>query len=143
MTFTKKPDWFIALYNYIKTVEETPFKWGVNDCCLFACNCVEVMTGSDPGAEYRGKYKTAKGSVRALKKYGGGSIENAFTRVFGQIHPPLLAHRGDLALVDTPLGLAVGVVLGSQVKCVGETGLVTVPLNSVKGVWQVGKRSHH
>jgi hypothetical protein len=130
-------DWENRLAAYLNTHRTSPFVWGINDCCLFACNCVITMTGTDPGKKYRGRYTTQLGATRALKRYGGGSIKTAFSAVFGPIKPRLNAGRGDLVLIDTEYGHAVGVLLGGAVWAVSTTGLVSLPLNRVLGCWQV------
>lgn len=126
-----------ALSWYIKTSIDTPFKWGEFDCCLFACNCVIALMGVDPGKAYRGRYSTAIGAKRALTKYADGTIEGAFNQVFGEFKPRLNLGRGDLVLVATELGNAVGVISGAQIWVTGPAGLTSLPLNKALGGWQV------
>lgn len=133
----KQPNWQSLLVKYLLVQMSEPFEWGVNDCCLFACNCVQVMTGQDPGTAYRNKYTSELGARRALKRIGGGSIETAFNHVFGPLKPRLNAGRGDLALINTDLGPAVGVVCGGSVWAVGLDGLVSLPLKNIIGCWYV------
>ena len=133
----KLPNWQSRLADYLVAQQHAEFDWGTNDCCLFACNCVQVMTGIDPGAPYRNSYKTKIGAQRALKRLGGGSIETAFNQVFGPIKPRLNAGRGDIVLVNTELGPAAGILCGGAVWAVGLFGLVALPLSSIVGCWHV------
>jgi hypothetical protein len=116
---------------------DKPFTWGEHDCCLFVCHCVDVMTGIDPGHLYRGKYTTEKGAYKQLKKRGDGTVKTAFEQMFGVIKPRLSAQRGDIALVNTKLGDAAGIVVGGKVWVVTPDGLATVALNTMQGCWHV------
>lgn len=42
--------------------------WGTNDCMTWAADCVLAQTGVDTLAAYRGKYKTARGALKALRQ---------------------------------------------------------------------------
>lgn len=133
----KKTNWYASLVSYIRANQNTPFQWGQFDCCLFACNCVEVMTGIDPGAKYRGQYASAKGSLKTLKKLGGGNITTAFSAVFGPLKPRLNAGRGDLVLVAQNHEHLVGVMIGGQVYAASESGLRVVSFATIVGCWHI------
>ena len=127
------------LVDYLKAQQNVTFQWGVNDCCLFASAGVLATTGFDPMQQWRGKYTTETGAMRLLKKHGGGSVKAAFTHVFGELKPRLNARCGDLALVDTELGDAVGIVHACRVWVMSPTGLTNLPISQAKGIWQVNK----
>lgn len=131
----KKTDWQLLLINYLTQNKSTPFTWGEFDCCLFACNCVEVMTGFDPGQTYRGRYTTAIGAQRALTKYAQGTIVSAFTAVFGPVKPRLNAGRGDIVLVQQLDEQLIGVMCGGHIWVVGDNGVFQVPFSQVIGCW--------
>lgn len=131
----RKPTWQADLAQFIQANQNTPFAWGTFDCVLFACACVELMTGRNPTAEYVGTYHTEKGAARVLKRFADGTVAGAFNRVFGQMQPRLKLGRGDVALVNTPQGQAAGINLGGQVWLAGQNGLVTMPLCEVLGCW--------
>jgi hypothetical protein len=133
----KHPDWHRRLINFLVSQQNAHFIWGQNDCCLFACACVLAITGTDPMAQWRGKYTTELGAKRYLKKYGGGTILNAFNAVFGPIKPRLNANNGDLILIDTDQGDAVGIMQGCQVWAVGPAGLITLPISKAIGCWPI------
>jgi hypothetical protein len=125
----------ISLINFLKSQQNASFAWGLNDCFLFASSCVEIMTGHDPMANWRGKYKTEQGALRLLKKHGGGSVLTAFSEFFGPIKPRLNAVNGDLILIETETGPAVGVMYACQVWAMSPTGLVNLPIRSAVGCW--------
>ena len=78
----KHPDWHVRLDTFIRENLLTPFEWGKFDCCLFVADAVEAMTGTDFAAPFRGRYTTATGSARALKKYGSGDVKSTLSAAF-------------------------------------------------------------
>jgi len=114
-----------------------PFEWGAWDCGLFSADCIQAMTGVDIAAEFRGRYSTAKGARKVMR----GSIGEMMDRVsqtYGMPEiDPLLAQRGDMCMVDSPLGDALGICVGSKVACTGPDGLAFVPVSSAIRAWKV------
>jgi len=116
---------------------DTPFQWGTFDCCLFAANAVREMTGKDFAAPFRDKYTTEKGAAKALIKYGQGDIKSTLNAIFGPLKPRLKAGRGDLVLVETDTGDALGVVASGKIWVATFDGLATIPLERALGCWSV------
>jgi hypothetical protein len=71
----RRDNWPDLLSVYIEEKRSEPFAWGSNDCCLFAADWVQIATGHDIAAQWRGSYTTALGARRALDE--GGGIERA------------------------------------------------------------------
>jgi hypothetical protein len=117
-----------------------PFVWGENDCALFACGLVEATTGVDYAAALRGRYRTAAGAARALRRFAGAGLEAAvekITRDNGlEEVSPLMAQRGDFVLVDETAGPALGVCLGSHIIAAGPAGAVLRPLDAARRAWR-------
>lgn len=134
---SRVPDWEARLAEYLESVRETPFAWGSHDCALFAASAVEAMTGVDYGAPFRGKYRTELGSVRALKRFGAGSLEATLDGLFPEI-PLAFAQRGDVVMRDE----AAGICLGPDAAFVGDLdgapGLVRYPRREWARAWRVG-----
>lgn len=110
------PSWRSALHAYLHEVWRKPLVWGEYDCALFSAGGVEVMTGEDFSAPYRGRYKTLAGGLRLLKKHGFDSHADLAASLFEEIHPSM-AQVGDLAAVKVAdAGLyALGIVQGSRI----------------------------
>ena len=64
-------DWEDRLRAYLVANRNCPFRWGSFDCCLFACNVVREITGTDMATPWRGSYRTKTGAWRIT----GGSLE--------------------------------------------------------------------
>jgi hypothetical protein len=130
------PDWEPRLAAYLESVRDREFVWGEHDCALHAANAVLAITGEDFAAPFRGKYSTGAGSVRALKRYGAGTLEATFDAALPEIGNSF-AQRGDIVLRD---GM-VGVCLGADAAFVGEAdgvpGLVRFPRREWSRAWAV------
>lgn len=105
----RRPDWYEALSRYLAETARTPFAHGEMDCALFAAGAVAAMTGVDPAQRWRGRYKTLKGGLGALRR-AGFADHLALTAALLPEIPVALAQPGDLAVVETADGPALGVV---------------------------------
>lgn len=133
----RRDDWASRLIATVDAADRAPFVWGKHDCALFAADCVQAMTGEDFAAPFRGRYDNALGSVRALKMMGVASLEEYVVNVLGEPITPTLAMRGDVVMVDTPTGMALGVVVGIEAAVVGISGLVYLPRNTWLSAWRI------
>ncbi len=151
MIVPKPHDFPERLHAAIRARRDRPFEWGRNDCALFACDLLQAVSGIDFAAPFRGKYKSARGAARILKRYGGAGLPASARTTAGleavvekiaearkrEEVKPLMAQRGDLVLLDMPEGPALGVCLGAWVAAAGETGMVRVELREARRAWRV------
>ncbi|MFT1618372.1 DUF6950 family protein, partial [Enterobacter kobei] len=93
----KHPDWHNRLIAVIRAAEKRPFLWGEHDCCLFAADCAEAMTGENFADGWRGTYDSETGAKKALLR-GGGSLEKVLAKYLDEV-PVKMAQRGDIAVV--------------------------------------------
>jgi hypothetical protein len=92
--------------------------------------------GEDIAALWRGRYTTALGGARVMRRLGWASLEDMGRALLGEPRPTaLLAQRGDLVLADTGLGL--GICTGASAVGMTLEGLVSVPLTSCRLAWAV------
>ncbi len=126
------PDWETRLAGYLESVLHAPHAYGQHDCALHGANAVLAQTGVDHGAPFRGRYSTATGSVRALRKYGAGTLEATFDRHLDEV-PPALARRGDLVLAQG----SVGVCIGGEAMFASEQGLIRIARADWARAWRV------
>lgn len=131
------PDWRTRLTVYMLAHADSSFAFGRHDCGLFAAGAIEAMTGTDPGAPYRGGYESFKGALKRLRRAGHAD----HVALAGTLYPeiaPAFARPGDLAAVGTAEGPALGIVQGEHVYLAGETGLRLVPLTDAVRAWRIG-----
>lgn len=129
--------WERHLIAAIEAARDRPFRWGRHDCATFAFDLRRDLTGGfDVAALWRGRYSTARGAHRVMRRLGWSSLEAAGRDLLG--HPLAsvpLAQRGDLVLADT--GLGFGICLGAKAAGMTPGGLILVPLSSCALAWRI------
>lgn len=130
----KHPDWHNRLIAVIRAAEKRPFLWGEHDCCLFAADCAEAMTGENFANGWRGTYDSETGAKKALLR-GGGSLENVLAKYLDEVSVKM-AQRGDIAVVENAGTRCAGVIYGGAVWVPGETGLVCLRVKPLS-TWRV------
>ena len=137
MMLRRVDHWERLLASEIDTARAKPFVWGVHDCPTFAFEVRMILTGGeDIAALWRGRYTTALGGARVMRRLGWASLEEMGRSLLGETRQAvLLAQRGDIVLADT--GLGFGVCIGAQAVGMAPEGLVTVPLTSCRFAWHI------
>ena len=134
------PDWAARLNDFVDGVKRSPFAWAEHDCfCGWAADAVLAMTGEDIAAQWRGRYKTAKGAAGVLKRAGFDNLADGMAAVLPEIHLSQ-AKLGDIAAIpdDTPFGFTLGIVNGETILVLGEKAMGTVPLFKATRAFAVG-----
>ena len=135
----KLDDWRQRLRSFLAAQSDVPFSFGgVSgvDCGSFAGGAVEAMTGENPHAKVAGKYKTMAGALRALKRLGHDDHVAYTASLLTEIEP-LYATFGDIAVVDSPEGPALGVVVGAHIEVRAPGGRGVVPLTDAVRAFRV------
>ena len=60
-----------SVTEYLDWIASQGWEWGDRDCLLWLATWAERVTGIDGGAEWRGRYRTAIGCARVMRKSGG------------------------------------------------------------------------
>lgn len=123
-------DWELRLQ--AEVAADSPFTWGSADCCMFAARCVKAMTGIDYARAF--SYRDAFGAKRSLGRYGG--VEGIATHALGEPKSGLMAQRGDVVLVQSPLN-SLGICLGHVIAAQGRDGVVMLPITAAIKAWTV------
>jgi hypothetical protein len=128
------PDWPMRLHALVVAATAKPFAWGAHDCCTWAADAVQAITGIDHAADLRGTYSTQAQAGAVLAQHGG------LRGVAGRAGPairPLFARPGDVGLLrdGTP---KLAVCAGDCWLVVGTHGLVRKPLQDAALAWGVG-----
>lgn len=114
-----------------------PYAWGVQDCALFAADCVLTMTGEDLAGEFRGAYDTEEGARGVLASLGCGDVADLAARHLPEILPTE-ARRGDVVAIAGDFGLFLAVVDGRTAVGPAARGLTHSPLSLAQRAWRVG-----
>jgi hypothetical protein len=139
-TYKRLPKWESLFADWVEFAQRTPFKWGENDCALHAANCVLAITGSDPGEDFRGKYKTEIGAGRALLERGFKSLEEVGDDRLGPRVSINHARRGDIILGELNTGTTMLVCLGGELLAATKYGGQVLQRSEVnhKAIWRIG-----
>lgn len=132
-------NWPRALSSFIESRRTQPFDWAGNNCCFFACDWIAALTAIDPAADLRPQVASAADAVRVLTEQGGvEQIAASRCQQYGWPEvAPAFAQRGDIAMVSTDHGPALGVVIGAKIAHPGPEGLTFLPLTAALRAWHV------
>ncbi len=131
-------DWQTRLHRYLCAARHSPMRPGIHDCCLFGAGAVQAQTGIDLAAAYRGRYSTFAGGRRVLRRDGYADHIALIAAHLPEAHVSA-ALPGDIAIVPTEEGPAVGVVQGAAVYVLSANGgLGIVPMAPVQRLFKVG-----
>jgi len=137
---TRYYDWQTKLREFIESRTFAPFAFGVNDCCLFACDAIAAITGVDMAAEIRG-YTTEAEADAVLAQWGGvEGVAAAMCEKHGAPEiPASFAQRGDVVLCHLATGDTLTIVdTGGRLVGPGRDGLVSVPRKTMRRAWRIG-----
>jgi len=124
---TKKNGWRTHLNGFLGQIGATPFSFGTHDCAVgLAFPVIEMQTGIDLGAPFRGKYSTFLDGAKLYMQAGFEDLEALLRSHFREYHPSA-AQVGDIAsLPGDPIGWSLGVVLGERIGVLNVTGYCTI-----------------
>lgn len=140
----RRSGWELRLAKAIEAARDQPFRWGEHDCAIWAFDLRRHLTGGDDvAALWRGRYTTARGAQRVMRRLGWSSLEAAGRDLLGDPLPSVhLAQRGDLVLADT--GLGFGICLGARAAGIAPGngsgtpgGLILVPMAACALAWRI------
>lgn len=128
-------DWQERLERLVLARLHQPFRWGERDCCLWAADAVQAVTGVDVAADFRGQYDSASSATRLLNRRIGILAEVCDERL-GPPVLPVMAQSGDVGMVREPEAPALVVLVGSAWMGQGTHGLVPVDPQAVQFAWR-------
>ena len=135
----RSEEWPSILLTAIHAAENQKFKWGKNDCFIFCGEVARQMTGRDLFADYefRGKYKTPRGALKLMRKYGFFDLKHIWDS-FAQPIPVQYAGRGDIVMIDVDQLLpATGLVVDSRAAFLTKEGFTYHPLTIAHSAWRI------
>ena len=137
-------DWKTKFSDHLLSVKDNRFKWGKQDCCMFAANCIQNICGVDILEEYRGQYST-EDEAQVFIDEKGGTLSKFLTQVcrkykLSKVHPKK-AQNGSLCLVNTDIGDTAGILWNGKVWAQGPKGVITAPKSYIKRAWSLPKET--
>jgi len=129
------------LNEYLKSVKNTPFKFGEHDCLTFTNSAYRAMYGTGWAEDLLGRYMSEKGvplGRGALKEtFGYQTFESA-------VDDRLITYKGVPprgALVTTTfcrkfvIGVAMGISVGTSAVFLSGEGLISLPIEMIDKAW--------
>lgn len=132
----RKSNWPSALHNFIDSRRDKPHKWGYNDCALFVADAVLEITGDDYAADFRGKYRSAKGSIKALKDRGFSDVSQVPESLFERI-PVEKSMKGDVVSITIDNHVSLGICVGHMAAFTGPEGISFLSMSKIEKAWRV------
>ena len=145
-TLQRCGNWASRLQLYLQACDSRKFRYGQLDCCLFVCDAVQVMTGTDLAAWFRGRYRTRKEAHDLMQEFSGDSSVRAVVRLVAEEHgllriSPSFARRGDMVLVRRAKGITSLGLLAldgqSVLVAVYPDGIFPMPLALAVEAWHI------
>ena len=134
-------DWPRRLHALVESRRSTPFRWGYHDCCTWAAECVQAVTGTDLSGPWKGQYDCALSAKRYLLARWGSLPEALEAHGLIPVSPEQ-ARRGDLGLYAPSHLLArqaLGVCLSAHYAMPGlNEPMSFIPRNQITSAWKVG-----
>ena len=128
-------NWPELLAEELEGARERPFSFGAgHDCTAFAMRIVAALTGRDHLAEFPA-YTTETEAAAILAAHGG--LRAMATRQFGAPIAVAYAQRGDLVLLPTERGDALGICMGSGAAFAAPVGVTVMAMQQVVAAWRV------
>lgn len=152
MAIKRTQHWLTREFDtFLRESKNKPFTWGSNDCCLFAANGIEAITGVNIADDFRGKYTDETSAFALIKTITDGTTVADAAAYCAKKHGltewtdktgkplPLMAKRGDLVVVSNAGTLIAGLVdqSGRYVAAMSETGIIRLSIKSVQRAWHV------
>ncbi len=134
----KLAGWENRLTAYLRECSDKSFRPGALDCGLFFAGGYQAMTGIDIAKPFRGKYRTIKKAMDIAKSIGFADHVEYTASLLEELPSPLLAQRGDGAVVtDMDGNPALGIVQGEGIYVMGLTGIGISPLTAATRAFRV------
>lgn len=114
------------------------FVWGVSDCMLSAADYAGRLTGTDPGAAYRGTYDDEPGALAHVEAAGGGAAILGRVMTGAGLSPVTDHLRGDVVCAQISIAQVGGICLGDFCAFRMERGVIELRtrLLTIVGAWR-------
>jgi hypothetical protein len=131
-------DWVAKLNEQVELANKEPFTYGKFNCGVFAARCADAIRTEGGAADELLTHFTDEASAREWVGICGG-IENLVTERLGEPSEKWWVQtRGDVVLVDTQDGPAVGVSLGDSIAMLTpDAGVTYIKIDKATRVWRV------
>lgn len=135
MMMLRKDGWETRLAELIESKRNIPFCWKTNNCLGFVAEAEIAVQGFTEFPEAL-RPMTNKFSAMKIIKKNADSLDDWIDKKYQRISI-LSAQRGDICMIETAEGAAVGVCLGHNAAFIGKDGLEFMPMSLSIKAWRV------
>lgn len=128
-------DWPNRLEAYVESKRSEPFKWGTNDCALFARGAVESVLVESSTSDLVMKYRSATGAKKWLLDNDAVDLWDYLDKHFDRIHVRM-AQRGDLVGHITT-DKSIGLCLNGMFTTPSDNGLLFASMDDAVTAWRI------
>ena len=128
-------DWPNRLEAYVESKRSEPFKWGTNDCALFARGAVESILVESSTSDLVMRYRSAAGAMKWLIDHEAEDLWDFVDKHFERI-PVKMAQRGDLVGHMTT-DKSIGVCLNGMFTTPSDNGLLFASMDDAVTAWRI------
>lgn len=130
-------NWSSQYHRAVASARTVPFRWGVNDCVLFAAYVTDSISDLGVTQKFKAKYhwhdeESAKEIIRSA-----GSLDALVCEFMGPPVPWTLLSTGDVVLAESEGKTLLTVHDGSNLLYPSSTGIAALALSCAKHGWRV------
>jgi hypothetical protein len=140
----RKPNWHIALADYLRSCESARFEYGRMDCGLFVAGAIQAVSGIDVAEAVRGTYATrTQAFARIGALCGARTVEAVAVHLAARYGlrevGVAFAQRGDPVLLKHGRASRLGLIAmyGTEILAPGRVGLLRFPLDRATRAWHI------
>ena len=128
------------LNDYIRSVKDTPFKWGDHDCLTFSNAAFKAYHGFGYADDWLGEYLGKKDPLtpsEMRRKFKSDSFDEAMADRMQEVNhvPPRGAVVATKKAERWLIGYALGICLGTKAAFLSRGGVVYYPLDDIDKAW--------
>lgn len=90
------------LASYLRAAGARSWTWGTHDCCTFGAGWFLLHGYADPMALFRGRYTTARGALRVIRRHGGLVDAVRYGMLDARVPEADEPRLGDMAVIERP-----------------------------------------
>lgn len=127
----------LLLRQFLDARRAEPFRPSLSDCAMFAADWIAELTGSDPAAQWRGRYSSLDEGRALLLSDGFATPAEVLAPILVKDAGWMQAQTGDVAVLIEAGEEAMGLVGGGHIHVLRPLrGLGAVPLDRAVRIYR-------
>lgn len=129
-----------SLNDYLRSVRNMPFEWGVHDCLTFTNNAFHAMYGEGWADDWLGRYMVDGRPMRRTELMREFKFSTFYAAVDVKLNridhvPPLGALVVTRQAQRWVTGVAMGICTGTKGVFLSKEGVLYLPLDAIETAW--------